>query len=135
MSSESLWIQIPLIIGIPTLALFAIILIKGATSARRPGTENAVEWGMDFAVLATGACGAIFANDTIYKKWGIGSVVYGIGTTVLCIVFIAVLSVIRRWQAPPVSLAKAIGNFIIGLIPLGLVTAILIIGYTATPRR
>jgi hypothetical protein len=134
-SSQSLWIQIPLIIGIPLLALFIITLIKGATSAKRPGRENAVELGMDYAVLATGACGSIFANDTLYKTWGMAAVVYGIGTTLVCIVFIGILARIRRWSNKNISGGRAAWHIILGMMPLGLVTAILIIGYTISPRR
>jgi hypothetical protein len=131
MSAQSLWIQIPLIIGIPLATLFVITLIKGATATRPFGNEDAVDVGMDLAVLATGASGSIFANETLYAKWGIGSVVYGSLTTLICIVFIGWLAVRRRWHnAPPVSAIRAWLNVLIGLVPLGLVTAILILGYT-----
>ncbi|MEA2258508.1 MAG: hypothetical protein QOJ51_1333, partial [Acidobacteriaceae bacterium] len=53
---------------------------------------------MDLAILATGATGGIFANDTLVRKWGIGLTVYGILTVLVCISFIAVLAYIRRWQ-------------------------------------
>ena len=135
MSSDSLWIQIPLIIGIPVLALWIITLIKGATGAKRPGRENAVDLGMDYAVLATGACGSIFANDTLYKTWGMAAAVYGIGTTLLCIVFIGILARMKRWHNRNISAGRAAWYVILGMIPIGLVTAILIIGYTVTPRR
>jgi hypothetical protein len=135
MSSQSLWIQIPLIIGIPLIALLIITLIKGATASLPFGNVDAVDIGMDLAVLATGACGSIFANETLYAKWGIGSVVYGSLTTLICIVFIGWLAVIRRWHnAAPVSDAQARRNILIGLTPLGLVTAILILGYTLGSR-
>ena len=104
MSSQSLWIQIPLILGIPLAALFIIPLIKGATAHSAYSNEDAVDIGMDLAVLATGACGSIFANDTLYAKWGIASVVYGSLTTLVCIIFIAWLAMIRRWHnTAPVS--------------------------------
>lgn len=131
MSSQSLWIQIPLIIEIPFVALFVITLIKGATARRPFSNEDAVDIGMDLAVLATGACSSIFANQTLYAKWGIGSVVYGSLTTLVCIVFIGWLAFIRRWHnVAPVSNGHARKNVLIGAIPLGLVTAILILGYT-----
>jgi len=131
MSSQSLWIQIPLIIGIPLVAIVIITLIKGATASLPFSNVDAVDIGMDLAVLATGACGSIFANETLYEKWGIGSVVYGSLTTLVCIVFMVWLAVIRRWHnAAPVSDSQARTNVLIGLIPLGLVTAILILGYS-----
>ena len=136
MSSESLWIQLPLMIGIPLLAMWIITLIKGATAARRPGPGNAVEVGMDYAVLATGACGSIFTNDTIYKTWGgVAVVTYGIVTTLLCIVFIGILARIRRWQGGRVTRFKAFRNILLGVFPLAMVTAILIVGYPVHPRR
>jgi hypothetical protein len=135
MSSQSLWIQIPLIIGIPLAALFIITLIKAATARRRFGNENAVDIGMDLAVLATGAAGSIFANGTLYAEWGVAAVVYGSLTTLVCIIFIGWLAVIRRWHnAAPVSATQATLNVLIGLMPLGLVTAILIVGYTLVSK-
>jgi hypothetical protein len=136
MSSQSLWIQIPLILGIPLAALFIIPLIKGATAHSAYSNEDAVDIGMDLAVLATGACGSIFANDTLYAKWGIASVVYGSLTTLVCIIFIAWLAMIRRWHnTAPVSNGQAMFHVLIGAIPLGLVTAILIMSYPFGARR
>lgn len=136
MSADSLWIQLPLMIGIPVLVLWVIQLVKGASGAKRPGPENAVEVGMDYAVVATGACGSIFTNDTIYQTWGgIAVTTYGIVTILLCIVFIGVLARIRRWQGRSVGHLMAVRNIFLGLIPLGMVTAILIVGYTINPRR
>ena len=135
MSAQSLWIQIPLILGIPLAALFIITLIKGATASRAFSNEDAVDIGMDLAVLATSACGSIFANDTLYAKWGIASVVYGSLTTLVCIIFIAWLATIRRWHnTAPVGNGQAIFHVLNGAIPLGLVTAILIMGYTFGTR-
>jgi hypothetical protein len=136
MSPQSLWLQIPEIIVIPTVALFVITLIKGATALRPFENDQAVDIGMDFAVLSAGACGAIFANETLYSKFGIALIVYGVLVELICILFIGILSVIRRWHnASPVSDRRAARNVLIGMVPLGLVTALLILGYTFTPRR
>jgi membrane protein implicated in regulation of membrane protease activity len=51
--------------------------------------------------LAAGACGSIFANDTLFGKWGIGLIIYGILVALLCILFAAVLSRVNRKQRQP----------------------------------
>jgi hypothetical protein len=135
MSHDSLLIQLPEIIGIPVVALFIITFIKAATSAKKFQNDQAVDVAMDLAILATGASGGIFANDTLNQKWGIGVTVYGILTVLICICFVATLAFIRRWQVSPVANVKAWGNLVLGLIPLGMVTAILILGYTITIGR
>lgn len=136
MSPESLWIKIPEIIGIPLVALFIISFIKAATSPTQWGNENAVDIGMDLSILAAGACGSIFANDTLYKKWGIALNVYGILTVLLCIAFVVVLARAKRWRNKrPVSTGRAIWRMMYGALPIGLVTALLILGYTMTPGR
>jgi hypothetical protein len=135
MSHESLWLQIPEIILIPLFALFIITLIKAATAKAPWGNDDAVDIGMDLAILATGACGAIFANEKLYIKFGIGLIVYGILTVLVCIVFVGVLAVIRRWRNTNVGTGTAIRNVFIGLAPLLLVTALLILGYNYTPGR
>ncbi len=135
MSHDSLWHEIVRVVGIPSLALTVIILIKVATAAKKVSGEDAVDWGMDIAVLATGACGAIFANRTLFDKWGDSMVDYGIGTVIVSIIFVGILAVRRRWfNNPPVGNKSVALNVILGLIPLGLVTAILILGYTLTPE-
>lgn len=134
-ASQSLWLQIPEVIGIPVVALFIITFIRAATSAKKFANEQAVDVGMDLAILATGATGGIFANDTLVRKWGIGLTVYGILTVLVCISFIAVLAYIRRWQTVSVSNGMAWRNFFLGLFPLGMVTSILILGYTMSPGR
>lgn len=136
MSSQSLWIQIPEIILIPLLAFVVITLIKGATAARRYSNEQAVDVGLDLCVLATGASGSIFANDTLYAKWGIGVVVYGILATLACILFAGILAWRRRWHnRRPVSQFAATVNIFIGVFAVEMVTAFLIMGYTLAPRR
>jgi hypothetical protein len=135
MSPESLWIKIPEIILIPLFALFLITLIKGATARKPFSTEEAVDIAMDLAVLATGACGSIFANDTLYKKWGIGLVVYGILVTLGCIVVVGILAWIRRWHNFLPSNRQAVRNVLIGTIPLEVVTALFVLGYNLSPGR
>jgi hypothetical protein len=136
MSPESLWIKLPEIIGIPLVALFIIIFIKAATTPVQYGNENAVDIGMDLSILAAGACGSIFANDTLYKKWGIGLNVYGILVVLLCIAFVVILARAKRWRnQPPISKGLAAWRIAYGAIPIGLVTVLLILGYTVTPGR
>ena len=104
MSHDSLWHEIVRVVEIPSLALTVIILIKVATAAKKVSGEDAVDWGMDIAVLATGACGAIFANRTLFDKWGDSMVDYGIGTVIVSIIFVGILAVRRRWfNNPPVG--------------------------------
>jgi hypothetical protein len=136
MSPESLWIKLPEIIGIPLVALFIISFIKAATSPVQFGNENAVDIGMDLSILAAGACGAVFANDTLYRKWGIALNVYGILAVLLCIAFVSVLARAKRWRnQPPVSSGLAAWRIAYGALPIGLVTALLILGYTMAPGR
>jgi hypothetical protein len=133
---QSLWLQIPEIIIIPLVALFIITLIKAATAAKPFENDQAVDIGMDLSVLATGACGSVFANDTLYNKWGMSLIIYGVLVVLLCISFIGILAIIRRWRNfPPVSNGKAIRNALIGAVPLGLVTALLVLGYTVRVGR
>jgi hypothetical protein len=49
----------------------------------------------------------------------------------VCILIVAVLSYVRRWQGTktPVTIGKAVRNVIVGAIPLGMVTSVLILGY------
>jgi hypothetical protein len=133
MSHQSLWIQIPEILGIPLVALFIITFIKASTSAKKISNDQAIDIAMDLAILATGAAGSVFANDTLVQKWGMGLIVYGILVVLICISFVAGFAYTRRWQVSPVSGGRATGNIILGLIPVGLVTAILVLGYTMTP--
>lgn len=136
MSAQSLWIQIPEIIGIPLVALLIIGFIKAATAIEPFTNEQAVDLAMDCTVLATGACGSIFANDTLYAKWGMAAVVYGILVTLVCILFIVLLAWIRRWHNwYPVTTWQAYRNIFIGTFPIALVTMLLILGYTMNPGR
>jgi hypothetical protein len=135
MSPESLWIKLPEIIGIPLVALFIITMIKAATSPVQFGNEHAVDIGMDLSILAAGACGSVFASDTLSKKWGIGLNVYGILVVLMCILFTVILARAKRWNNDHVSTGLAIWRIIVGALPVGLVTALLILGYTMTPGR
>jgi uncharacterized membrane protein AbrB (regulator of aidB expression) len=130
---QSLAIQIPEIIGIPVLAFTIMVLIK----EDRFVPQQAAQIGMELSILAAGACGAIFANDTLFNKWGVGLIVYGILVVMLCILFAAVLSRVNRRQRErdesSVSAGQAFRHLTLGAVPLGLVTAILIFGYTLSP--
>jgi hypothetical protein len=76
---------------------------------------------MDLSILAAGACGSVFANDTLYKKWGIALNVYGILVVLLCIAFAAVLARAKRWRNhPPVSSRRAAWRIAYGALPIGL---------------
>jgi hypothetical protein len=136
MPTDSLWIKIPEIIGIPLGLLFVLAYIKGAAAQQRPGRESLVDLGMEFAILAAGACGSIFASDRIEQIWGGTYVaVYGILATVVCIVFMAILAKLRRWQTANIGWWQGFWNVALGVIPILLVTTALVIGYTVDPRR
>ena len=135
MSPESLWIKLPEIIGIPLVALFIITMIKAATSPVRFGNEHAVDIGMDLSILAAGACGSVFASDTLSRKWGIALNVYGILVVLMCILFTVILARAKRWNNDSVSTGLAAWRVFVGALPVGLVTALLILGYTMTPGR
>jgi di/tricarboxylate transporter len=130
---QSLAIQIPEVIGIPLIAFLIVVLIKEDQFT----PEGAAQIGMELSILAAGACGSIFANDTLFGKWGIGLIIYGILVALLCILFAAVLSRVNRKQRQPnpptVSVSQAVWHPIVGAVPLGLVTTILILGYTWKP--
>ncbi len=135
LSHQSLWLQIPELLGIPLLVFVILAVIKDATGEKRFGPGDAAELGMELSILAAGACGGIFGNETLISRWGFALITYGITVSLTCIVFVAVLARARRWQAgKPVSIGKAVLHLFLGAIPLGLVTSVLILGYTFTPR-
>jgi hypothetical protein len=136
MPPDSLWIKLPEIIGIPLALLFVLAYLRGTSAKQKPGKESAVDLGMDFAVLAAGTTGSIFASDRISQVWGAQAVaVYGILVVCACIVFMAWLAHRRRWQPKVVTGGRAFWDLALGVIPLLVVTAILVLGYTYTPRR
>jgi hypothetical protein len=135
-SHQSLWVQIPEIVGIPLLALGIIVLLREMSSTKQYGPEDAAEMGMELSILAAGACGAIFANDTLYAKWGVALIIYGIVVSLGCILCATILARTRRWNlGKTVSIGKGIAHLIFGAVPLGAVTALLILGYTFSPGR
>jgi hypothetical protein len=128
---ESLLVQIVVIIGIPALALVLITPLKAMSSKKDLTTESAVEVAMDAAILAAGAFGGIFANVTIYTKWGPGVIAYGILVTISCLCMVAWLAWIRkRQEGTNPKMGAMIFNLFLGIVPLALVTSVLILGYT-----
>src|ERR1035438_3682339 len=123
MSSE-LFIQLLEILGIPVVAAIILTFIKVATGDKPFEPELGVDIGMDLSILAAGACGGIFANDTLVKKWPHGLTVYGIFVVLVCILIVAVLSYVRRWRDIDTA-GKAVVNVIVGALPLGMVASIL----------
>ena len=131
MDVDGLIQEILVTIGIPIITLVIITPIKAMSSKHDLTTESGVEIGMDIALLAAGACGGIFANESIYKVWGKGVTSYGIFVAFSCIAFVVWLAWIRkRQEGTNPSMAKAIFNIFLGTIPLGMVTSILALGYT-----
>ena len=137
---QSLAVQIPEIVGIPLLAFAIVIFVRADEFTPESGSEI----GMELAILAAGACGAIFANDTLQAKWGMSLTVYGILVALLCVLFAAILGRVRRRQERArldpfrpkrTSIGVAILHLILGTIPLGLVTALLVLRYTWNPGR
>jgi hypothetical protein len=140
LSHQALVVQIPEIICIPLVAFLIMVVIRAEVFSPR----GAATIGMELAVLGAGACGSIFANDTLQDRWGMALTVYGILVVLLCIFVAAVLSRIdrrnrREWeqQAKPIgpSTLAAVLHLTLGAIPMALVTALLILGYTWNPGR
>lgn len=130
-----LWKKIFEILGIPLLTLFIIDTLRGATGTKLPGRETKVDTGMDLAMIAVGACTSIFSNDKLYDLWGRDVTLYGIVTVMVCITFVVYLAKLRRWKNKNLTWLGATFRIALGLIPNGLVTGILILGYTVQSRR
>lgn len=135
---QNLAIQIPEVIGIPVVAFAIMTMIR----AEEFTTLSGASIGTELSILAAGACGAIFANDTLQPKFGVALTVYGVLVVLLCVLMAAVLSRIKRkaiWvfneSRKMPSIGAAIWHLILGAIPIALVTGLLIMGYTWTPGR
>jgi hypothetical protein len=123
------------IIGIPFVVLLILTVVKALSDENPIGPEKAADIGMDLAILAVGACGGIFSNDALVKRWGMQLINYGTITALGCVLSLATLALIRHWQPGPanpqssVSTWQAMRNIFLGAIPLGLAASVLIFGY------
>jgi hypothetical protein len=131
-SHQSLWIQIPEIVVIPLVSFIIFLMMK----AEPLTAEHGAEIGSELSILAAGACGAIFANDTLYNKWEIGLIVYGVLMVLLCILIAAILARISRTNQAKDEIVSAVTgalHVLIGAAPIGMVTALLVLGYHFNP--
>jgi hypothetical protein len=122
--------EILIVIGIPVLAGIVLMFVRAATDVEEIGPEKGVDIGMDLIILSVGACGGIFSNATLVKKFGSGVPSYGIAVVLVCLVIMGLLAYIRRWQdRASVTWGKAYRNIALGMLGLVLTTSILILGY------
>jgi hypothetical protein len=130
--NPDLLVKLAEILGIPIVVAAILTIIKVATGAQEFKPEMGADVGMDLAMVAAGACGGIFANATLVAKWGGGLTVYGILTVLLCILSVAWLSYVRRFQGTggkTVTNRMAALNVATGAAPIGLVASVLILGF------
>jgi hypothetical protein len=103
-------------IGVPLLAVIAIILFRMPARSALTFRETCNELALEFAILGIGATGGVFLNPKINN-----SGVYGILTVLLGLVFAAFI-VVRTPSATQQNVTLTIGPLTIG--PLAAVPAI-----------
>ena len=123
-----MWVEILAHIGIPFAAGLVLLFIIAASDTKPITWESCNDIALDMTILSAGACGGIFANQTLIQHLGDQSAVYGI-LIVLCDLLVAgVLVYIRRWQASPVSPLRGMRDLFLGIMTVGLTAGVLYYG-------
>lgn len=135
MPHQFLWLQIPEILVIPLVILAIDIGLKLLATGEEFELQHYMEIGNELVVLAAGASGAIFANDTLQEKWDGALITYGILIALACIYAMVQLALIRRgYLKGKIPLWRAARrSMFLGVFAITLVTVPLILGDTITP--
>jgi hypothetical protein len=121
------------IVIIPIICLFIITVVKAFFKTQKFGNEDIVDIAMDLAMVGTGACGSVFANDVLAQKWQ-HLTVFAVAVVLISVACTVWLAWLKKFDnVPPVSGLRVRRNMIYGALPICMVTAILAFGYIINP--
>jgi hypothetical protein len=120
-------------IVIPFAAGLLLLFIIAASDKSPTAWENCNDIALDLTILSTGACGGIFANQTLIRNLDSSAAVYGI-LIVLCDLIVAsILVYVRRWRKLPVSAMSGLRDLFLGLATVGMTAGVLYFGLIPHP--